>query len=339
MKWTLVAIVLITFTNCKTIPNGIGVGFYNVENLFDTKDDPQINDADYLPNSHLKWDETKYNKKLENLAFVISQMVDDELPQFLGLCEIENKQVVQDLIAQPKMKTGNYGIVHFDSDDERGIDVAFLYNKSIFTVKKATAYEVKLPDGDRTRDILFVKGKLGNGETLYFFVNHWPSRGEGVAISEPKRIIAAQTLKKLKDEILTDDPKAKIIVMGDFNDEPANKSIKDYLGAKGNSKELDGLELYNPMADLQDKDLGSYRFRDFWDMLDQIMVSQALLSVEKEKVYYLENSASIKDEYWMRQHGSKYEGFPLRTYGGQNYLGGYSDHFPVYIKLIIEPTK
>ncbi len=339
MKWSLVATVLIAVASCKTVTSGIGVGFYNVENLFDTKDDPTIDDANYLPNSYLKWNEEKYQKKLENLAFVISQMVDNELPQFLGLCEIENQQVVQDLIAQPKMKAGNYGIVHFDSDDERGIDVAFLYNKSIFTVKKAKAYKISLPENDKTRDILMVKGKLGNGETLYFFVNHWPSRGEGVAKSEPKRIEAAKTLKKLKDEILTEDPNAKIIVMGDFNDEPANKSITEYLCAEGNSKQVDGLELFNPMAALQDQDLGSYRFRDYWDMLDQIMVSKALLNIDNEKVYYQENSAAIKDEDWMRQHGNKYEGFPLRTFGGQNYLGGYSDHFPVYIKLIIQPNK
>ncbi len=321
------------------MPPGISVAFYNVENLFDTEDDPKIDDSYYLPTSPIKWDDQKYNKKLSDLAFVISQLADNEIPQFLGLCEVENLKVVQDLVNQETLKKGNFGIVHYDSEDERGIDVAFLYNKTIFSVKETKTYQIPLPDNDKTRDILYVKGKLANGETLYFLVNHWPSRSEGRKESEAKRIAAAQTLKKAKDEILNKDKNAKIIAMGDFNDEPSNVSLSKYCDSEGDLTKVDANEFYNPMAALENKDLGSYRFRDYWDMLDQIMVSQALLTPTKNKVSYQTNSASIKDEDWMRQHGNKYEGFPLRTFGGQNYLGGYSDHFPVYIKLIIQPNK
>ena len=338
MKYILIILLFFSFS-CKTSPSSISIAFYNVENLFDTEDDPKIDDSYYLPSSPIKWDVEKYNKKLNDLAFVISQLADNEIPQFIGLCEVENLKVVKDLANQEKLKAGNFGIVHYDSEDERGIDVAFLYNKTIFSVKETKTYQIPLPDNDKTRDILYVKGKLANGETLYFLINHWPSRSEGRIETEAKRITAAQTLKTAKDEKLANDKNAKIIAMGDFNDEPSNVSLSKYCDSEGDLDKVDANEFYNPMAALENKDLGSYRFRDYWDMLDQIMVSQALLKPAKNKVYYQKNSASIKDEDWMKQHGNKYEGFPLRTFGGQNYLGGYSDHFPVYIKLIIQANK
>ncbi|MEY2925329.1 MAG: hypothetical protein RLZZ337_1879, partial [Bacteroidota bacterium] len=206
MKQAFYLFIFFLITSCRTVPiTGIGVGFYNVENLFDTTDDPKIDDDYYLPNSRIKWDETKYQKKLEDLAFVIAQMVDNQPPQFLGLCEVENKKVVQDLANQPKLSAANYGVVHYDSRDERGIDVAFLYNTSVFSVKTSKTYSVNLPDNDRTRDILYVKGKLANGEILHFLINHWPSRSEGRTESESKRIEAAKTLQNIKNEILAKD--------------------------------------------------------------------------------------------------------------------------------------
>ncbi|NNJ56787.1 MAG: endonuclease/exonuclease/phosphatase family protein [Bacteroidia bacterium] len=315
------------------------IGFYNVENLFDTEDDPSKYDEWFTPTSPIKWDNDKYNAKLENLSVVINQLADKEMPHFLGLCEIENRKVLEDLVSQPLLERANYKIVHFESPDERGIDVAFLYNSEVFKVTDSKNYVLDLGEfKDRTRDILWIKGKVGNGETLHFIVNHWPSRGEGRRESEPKRIAAAKRLKSIKDDILKDDKNAKIIIMGDFNDEPSNTSISEHLNSKGNASQTTSNDLFNPMVDLEDEDLGSYKYRHWWDMLDQIMLSEALIN-NSLGLQYKERSVGIKDDEWLRQHGSKYEGFPLRTYGGQKYLNGYSDHFPVYIKLIINTTQ
>ncbi len=335
MKYTVIAFSLLILIGCKT-PATITIGFYNVENLFDTEDEPYKFDEFYTPNSEIKWDKEKYNSKLQNLSQVISELSDKKAPEFLGLCEIENKGVIKDLVNEPLLKPYHYKIVHFESGDERGIDVGFIYQPKVFTVLYKEAIVVDLSKfNDKTRDILYVKGKLNNGETLHFFVNHWSSRRGGRKESEPKRIIAAETLKRAKDKILAKNKSAKIIVMGDFNDEPANTSIDTYLDSEGSATKVNGNELYNPMYALEQADLGSYKYGKWWDMLDQIMVSKALITKHANKYHYQHNSAEIKDNEWMKQHGNKYEGSPLRTFGGRTYLAGYSDHFPVYIKLKI----
>ena len=308
------------------------VAFYNVENLFDTQDDPRTYDEQYTPSSDRHWDDKKYTTKLKQLAKVINELADGKAPTFLGVCEVENKQVLIDLVAQDKLLAQHYGIVHHDSPDERGIDVAFLYNKDVLSIKKTKTYQPDLSQyKDKTRDILYVKGKLINGETLHFMINHWPSRGGGRLKSEPKRIIAAQTLRSIKNSILKKDANAKIIVMGDFNDEPSNKSITEVLAVSCEESNVASDQLYNTFCSLEEQDKGSYRYRKWWDMLDQIMISKSLLT-DTSGIKYIPRSAAIKAEPWMIQTG-KYEGFPLRTYGGHKYLGGYSDHFPVYIKL------
>ncbi len=312
---------------------GITVAFYNVENLFDTKDDPTKYDEQYTPKGDRNWDKEKYATKLKNLAEVISQISEERAPEFLGVCEIENKYVLQDLIKEPKLKDAHYDIAHIESPDERGIDVGFLYNKNIFKVTDIRAVQPDLSAfDDKTRDILVVEGELANGQKLYFAINHWPSRGEGQRKSEPKRLQAAQALKNIKDEILSNDSQAKIIVMGDFNDEPSNKSISNTLAVSCIESSTASDQLFNAFCKLEKEDKGSYKYRSYWDMLDQIMVSDYLLE-DTTGVSYISSSASIKNEHWMQQHGNKYEGSPLRTFGGRTYLAGYSDHFPVYIKL------
>jgi len=333
MKYIATLLIFLCIIGCNEQEvSSATISFYNVENLFDTEDDPNKYDEQYTPTSDRKWDKKKYQTKISNLAKVISEIANNQAPTFLGVCEIENKKVLQDLSDDPQISANNYGIAHIESPDERGIDVALLYNKDAFTVQKTKAYQPDLSSfNDKTRDILYVKGKLINGEILHFMVNHWPSRGEGRKKSEPKRIAAAKTLLSIQQEILDSDPSAKIIVMGDFNDEPSNISITKTLNVACDIDEVNQNQLFNAFCKLEDADNGSYRYRSYWDMLDQIMVSKSVIT-DTSGIHLIPNSAGIKAEKWMIQTG-KYEGFPLRTYGGHNYLGGYSDHFPVFIEL------
>jgi predicted extracellular nuclease len=333
MKYLYYPLIFLVLISCNEDEvSTVSVGFYNVENLFDTKDDPKTNDNQFTPSGDKEWDNAKYAEKLQNLAKVISQLADDKYPTFLGVCEVENKKVLQDLAKQPALKQANYGVAHIESPDERGIDVGLLYNKSIFKVNKITAYQPNLSSyNDKTRDILYVKGELANGEILHFMINHWPSRGGGRKESEPKRIAAAQMLLSIQKEIQAKDPDAKIIVMGDFNDEPSNQSISKTLNIACDIENIENNQLFNAFCELEKQDYGSYRYRGYWDMLDQIMISKSLIT-DTVGIHFTPNSAGIKSESWMIQTG-KYEGFPLRTYGGNKYLAGYSDHLPVYISL------
>lgn len=334
MKWIcLVFVMLLVFACNESEVSGVTVGFYNVENLFDTIDDPTKYDEQYTPSSDRRWNEEKYQTKLTNLAKVISQLNNDQAPEFLGLCEVENREVLEDLIATKALEPFEYKIAHIESPDERGIDVAFLYQEKLFKVTDIDAHQPDLSAfDDKTRDILHVEGKIASGESMHFIVNHWPSRGEGLRKSEPKRILAAEKLKEIYTTILREDPQAKIIVMGDFNDEPSNKSISNTLAVSCDVNSVKATQLFNAFCELEQQDFGSYKYRSYWDMLDQIMISNALLA-DTTGLHYQHNSASIKNEYWLEQHGNKYEGSPLRTFGGRKYLGGYSDHFPVYISL------
>jgi len=330
LYYPLIFLVLISCNEDKV--STVYVGFYNVENLFDTKDDPKTNDNKFTPIGDKKWDKVKYAEKPQNLAKVISQLADNKYPTFLGVCEVENKKVLQDLANQPALKQANYGVAHIESPDERGIDVALLYNKSIFKINEVIAYQPDLSSyNDKTRDILYVKGELANGEILHFMINHWPSRGGGRKESEPKRIAAANALLSIQKEVQAKDPNAKIIVMGDFNDEPSNQSISKTLNVACDIENIENNQLFNAFCNLEKQDNGSYRYRSYWDMLDQIMVSKSLIT-DTVGIHFTPNSAGIKSESWMIQTG-KYKGFPLRTYGGNKYLAGYSDHFPVYISL------
>lgn len=336
MRNLYITTILVLSISCKNSISQkvqrVSVGFYNVENLFDYHDDPTIYDEEYLPNGKRKWTKERYNEKLVNLAEVISEMSNGQAPTYLGMCEVENRNVVQDLISTEGLKSLNYGIAHEESPDERGIDVAFIYQKDAFKVDHIETVQPDLSSyDDKTRDILYVSGKTNDGETLHFLINHWPSRGEGSKESEPKRVIAANTLKAMVVDIQNSYENAKIIVMGDFNDEPSNKSISETLGVSCTNSTVNSAPLFNPFCALEDANMGSYRYRKHWDMLDQIMVSKPLVEAN-QGLTYQKKSASIKAEHWMIQTG-KYEGFPLRSFGGLKYLGGYSDHFPVFINL------
>ncbi len=315
-------------------PKEVVVAFYNIENLFDTEDDPNINDEDFLPESKSKWTKERYDVKLDRLSEVISQLGSTNAPDILGLCEVENKKVIEDLIAMPKLAPKKYGIVHYDSPDERGIDVALIYKKAIFTVFDSKAIKTIFPNNptDRTRDILMVSGVIGGRDTLHLFVAHLPSRRGGQDVSESSRIFVAEQIRTEVDMLQKKSPKANILIMGDMNDEPNNKSMKDALKAQKETKYMKNGELFNAMGVLKDQGKGSYKHDGKWNMLDQIIVSKAMAE-KKSKLYYVKNSAQVFMPEFLQEKEGKFKGNPFRTYAGTKYLGGYSDHFSVFVKL------
>lgn len=315
----------------KTLNREYTVVSYNVENLFDTVDDPKIPDEEFLPESEKKWDNGKYQKKLADIARVISEVNPLEMPEVVGLVEVENQQVLEDLVNTGNLK-GKYAIIHEESPDYRGIDVALIYRKDAFREITHEVLSVIFPDDPefKTRDILHVTGKVKN-KTVHVFVNHWPSRIGGDEKTEPKRVLAASVLKKKVDELCAADSKARIIIMGDMNDEPANKSLKETLGAESpDSKAL----LVNLMMPDDTSGKGTYFYSGNWNMLDNLVVSESVL---KSKRMFVEGrKGNIFSTDWMIFTNKNGDKTPNRSYVGNKYVGGVSDHFPVYLKMIVK---
>lgn len=315
------------------------IGFYNLENLFDTLDTPDKNDADFLPKGRLKWDTEKYISKQANMSKVISQIATDQTPDGLaifGVAEIENRKVLEDLAAQPQLADRKYQIVHFESPDERGIDCALLYQPKYFTVLGAKAAPVKLVDAqtgkvDFTRDILYVAGTF-DGEPLHLMVGHWPSRSGGEASSVWRRAAAAGVCKMLSDSILNIDANAKIVIMGDLNDDPTSKSMTKVLEAKGKSDDVPEKGLYNPMYSLYKDGNGTLAYRDAWNVFDQMVVSKGLIN--KSTGGWQLYKAVIFRQPWLMQTEGAFRGYPFRTFVGDMFINGYSDHLPVYLSVI-----
>ena len=312
------------------------VGFYNLENLFDTIDDPNKNDEEFLPKGGNQWNTEKYLNKLHNMAYAISTIGTDITPDgvaVLGLCEMENRHVLEDLVAQPEIKSRNYQIVHYDSPDRRGVDVGLIYNPKYFKLTNSKSYRTVVPNDPEfiTRDQLVVSG-LFDGEPMHFIVMHWPSRAGGEKRSMPGRIAAATLCRNIADSIMREDQNAKIIMMGDYNDYPDNKSITNYLRASGDMKDLRDGEFYNPMYDLHKKGYGTNYYRDAPGVLDQMILTPALVPTGYD-TYQFKN-AKVHNKEFLKQHGGKYNGYPFRTFGSGVWMGGYSDHFPVYVILL-----
>lgn len=304
------------------------IAFYNIENLFDTKDDIHTNDDDFLPSSAKRWTTKRYENKLYKLGQVISQIGEADVitpPAIVGLAEVENKHVVKDLIESKHLKHYNYDVVHYDSSDERGIDVALIYNTAVFEVSHSEPFAVYLnkEDGSRdyTRDVLLVSGRL-NGEELHVIVNHWSSRRQGEKETENKRLAAAETVNRVVEELQNNYHEPKVIVMGDFNDTPYNNSLLS-LEEKSN--------LYNPFKKISPHDKGSLNHDFEWLLFDQILISTNFFDTKSTK-FNLSESNVFNSQFLTQYHG-KYKGQPFRTYVGKRYKGGYSDHFPVYIEL------
>jgi predicted extracellular nuclease len=327
-----------TFSHAQNQYKPVVVAFYNLENFYDTIDNPNINDEDFLPNGPKNYNSKVYRTKVEHLATVVSQIgreINPDGAAVIGVAEIENDTVLNDLIHHPLLKERNYGIVHYDSRDIRGVDVALLYNPKYFTVLNSKKLFVKLPEGAKTsfftRDVLWVKGIL-NGDTVHVFVNHWPSRVGGEQRSAPGRFAAAQVDKNFIDSIIKYKPDAKIIVTGDLNDDPINESITKVLGAKGKMGDVKPGGLYNPWVDLYKKGIGTLAYQDAWGLLDQIIISYAWL--DKNQAGYFFYKPQIFNKEFLVENIGKYKGYPMRTWDGNVYRGGYSDHFPTYIVLL-----
>lgn len=314
----------------------ISIMFYNVENLFDTWDDTLKVDEEFLPAGDKHWTYNRYNTKIKNLYKTIVAVGGWDSPALIGLCEIENRKVLNDLIYNTPLSKLEYRYEHFESPDRRGIDVALLYNKQIFKPVHAQPVPIRFPKDSayRTRDILYVKGVfLQSGDTIHLFINHWPSRRGGQLESEPRRILVAETLREKVDSLIIDAPDQGIIVMGDFNDQPENQSLLRILKARLSTENFIIGGLYN-LDGLTDNKFGSYKYRGAWNKFDQIIVSGNLLTSDLKinvdpasfEIFHTE-FLLIEDEKYL---GSK----PFSTYSGYRYKGGFSDHLPVKVELI-----
>lgn len=309
----------------KTQKDVYTIGFYNVENLFDIVDNPNKIDDEYLPTSRRGWNYKRYVHKIKKLSSVISQLgtnVSKHTPVIVGLVEVENSKVVEDLIRHKNLDNKGYSFVHYDSPDERGIDVALIYNRHFFEVYSSKTYALELTDDDGerdyTRDVLRVSGNL-NGELIHVLVNHWPSRRTGQEDTKDKRIKASKLVHTIVEEIKEEISDPKIIIMGDFNDDPTCESIKNYLVTD---------DFYNPMESLFKKGYGTSTFNKKWNLFDQIIFSKNFKNSETKKHSFL--YAEVFNKEWMRVTKGKLKGSPFRTYIGPWYKGGFSDHFPVY---------
>lgn len=314
------------------------ISFYNFENLYDTIFHGRNDDVSFTPSGSKAYTSAVFNDKIQKLAKVISIIgtdVNPDGPALLGTSEIENKFVLDTLLKHPLIASRKYQYVHYDSRDARGVDVALIYNPKYFKVEKSRPLFVHLPAGSKdavyTRDILWVKGKL-DGERVYVFVNHWPSRFGGEKRSEPGRMAAAKTVRSFIDSLEIIDPTAKIIVMGDLNDDPVNNSITKGLNATDNLKKIKPDQLYNPWMDFYKKGLGTLAYQDAWSLFDQIIISPSFLDKKQNGFFFYKNNV-FKAEFMIENEG-KYKGYPMRTYSGDVYRGGYSDHFPTYIILL-----
>lgn len=315
-----------------------GVAFYNLENLFDTINNNGKYDLEFSPDGKNRWDGKKYRSKLKNMSYAISQMTTKFTPvgpALIGVSEIENKSVLDDLVNQESIKEWGLKVIHHDSPDRRGVDVGLLYNPRFFQPINVTNHLLTvegLPNF-RTRDQMCVVGLLG-GERVGVIVNHWPSRRGGTEQSSYLREAAAQLSKHIADSLRNIDPNMGIIIMGDLNDDPGDKSCAMVLGAQKKQEDAKVGGFYNPFWAMLDKGIGSYCYRGNWDLFDQIIVSQSLLKDGGSRLKFLRSEVFNKE--FLKQQDGQYKGYPHRTFSGGAFLNGYSDHFPTLIYLVKE---
>ncbi len=353
------------------------VGFYNLENLFDTIDDPRIDDAEFLPNSAKKYNTAAYQRKLNYMATAIKGIGAEQNPDglaLLGVVEVENAAVLIDLAKTDSLVDRNYKVVHYQSPDARGIDVALLYNPKYFTEISSRPYNVTLPDKHPTRDILLVEGDLV-GEKVYVLVNHWPSRRggsnnfdlnnkeraynrdarvnvdrvtgvqrqnqtemdalklDGEESSRPARVAAAKVCKAITDSIYALNANAKIIIMGDLNDDPNNVSLTQILETKDAAADVPVKGLYNALGGTFAKGYGSLAFNGKWNLFDQLIFSQPFLDQTQTKGWFFYSAHIYARDFLINQKGD-YKGYPKRSWVGDRWNSGYSDHLPTYSLLV-----
>jgi hypothetical protein len=324
----------------RTVRAGV-IAFYNLENLFDTIDTPDVLDEEFTPEGPDKWNGARYREKINNMALAISRIGEDDGwkggPAILGVSEIENRSVLEDLVSHPLLKDSNYQIVHYDSPDLRGVDVALLYRPRFFSVTASASPSLELYDenGARiyTRDQLVVSGVFDN-EPMSFIVCHWPSRSGGEVTSRPRRIAAATLSRRLVDSLLTINENAKVFVMGDLNDDPTDESLRKYLRASGDPDRLKNGEMFNAMFPLFRKGIGSLYYRDGINLFDQIIMTPSLVGKDFSSYKFL--YARVFNAPFLVQKDGQYKGYPLRSFVGTVWQGGFSDHFPVYVMIVKE---
>jgi hypothetical protein len=309
--------------------------FYNVENLFDLVDDSLTADEEFTPDGAKHWTAGRYYDKIDRIARTLSSVGEWEMPALIGMCEVENRNVIQDLIEHRYLKATNYSVLHRESPDSRGIDVAFLYNPAVFSADTAVWIPVNFPFAPEsaTRDILYVRGLIFKTDTLHVFINHWPSRWGGVEATKPKRAEAALQLRAYIDSLCMVFRDPRLIIAGDLNDNPTDAAVHEILGAK---KNCDGKAfcLVNLMLDdYHRQHYGSLKYKSDWEVYDQLIVSSPLLSENGLRVRG--GDAHIFRAPFLLTEDERYMGYkPLRTYAGPRYLDGYSDHLPVYLELV-----
>ena len=317
------------------------VVFYNLENLFDTINDPDKLDEEFLPEGVKKWNSSKYYRKQSNMEKVFFDMaaINRQFPAVIGVSEIENRLVLEDLIAQPKMSAGNYRIVHYDSPDRRGVDCAFLYRPDVFKLEGSKAHKFQMPGWNNfyTRDLVTMWGTI-EGEPFFFLVSHWPSRLGGKEASQFKRDACAKQIREIKDSLLQANPATKVVVMGDFNDDATDASLVKVLGAKGKVKELEKGDFFNPYFQMLRAGLGTLAYQDSWNLFDIMVVSENLAtgstgSLKLKKAEGSKFYGNIFRRDYMIQKEGQYKGYPLRSFVGNNFQNGFADHFPVYIYI------
>ncbi|ARN78770.1 endonuclease [Nonlabens spongiae] len=354
MKNWLIALLCLAFAKAETLQAQQSskqykvktVAFYNLENLFDTEDDTTINDeASPIMEMAEGLREEIYQKKLTNMARVLRKLGNDRAqtaPSIIGVCEIENRKVLEDLASHPLLREFDYGIVHHDSPDRRGIDTGLLYKKEDFKVTNEQARRLLIYDeldGDRifTRDQLVVSGEL-DGDPMHFIVNHWPSRRGGEERSRRKRVAAAELNMKIIDSLHSINAMSKIVTMGDLNDDPINESVVKTLAARNERDDMKPQKIYNPYYNMFKGGLNTTAYRDGLSLFDQIMVTYPFLHEAKQDGYQYWQ-AHIYNPSFMSVKRGQWKGYPYRSFVGSNFQGGFSDHFPVFIYLVkeIEP--
>ncbi len=335
--FTLLLISLIAMGFAQQKP--YKVMFWNIENFFDTINDPEVLDDEFTPDGIKAWNGAKYVKKLANVERVLFDVaaLDKIYPVVIGFSEVENRSVLEDIVATRKLAPASYRIVHYDSPERRGVDVAFIYRPDLFKLEGSFPVKADVPSlpNFRTRDILTMWGTI-EGEPFYFMVAHWPSRLGGKEASAFKREALGAQMYRLADSVRKANPAVKVVAMGDFNDDPIDPSIEDYMQAKGDLKQVAEHQFFNPYHEMLRKGEGTLAYGDAWNIFDNIVVSENLakgstgklkLQRDKQTKYY----GHIFRGHYLFQKEGQYKGYPLRTYVSNSFQNGYSDHLPVYI--------
>lgn len=310
------------------------VMFYNVENLFDTIDHPDFEDEEFTPSGSKKWDYERYAKKLDDIARVIMSVPEKELPALIGFAEVENQGVLEDLVRQRGLHRKDYKAIVIDTDDPRGIDCGLIYRTDLFEYKAHRMLPVEDLSGNDypLRGILHVEGNGPDGKPLHVYIGHWKSRRGGVKETEHLRVYAGIAMRRELDRLLSTSSAPRAIIMGDFNDEPTNKSIFDVLHAANKRLNISINDAYNLYYDIHNMGLGgSYNYRGTWQMYDQIIVTYSLLNQPNGLSTTFDGGNILKEEWMLYNDERNNVMVPNRTYGGDNYYGGISDHFPLYV--------